>query len=137
MNTEKMLLWALAICVGIVTILSVPKYILGGDAFMPLAIQIFSFLLGAAFVLYLLIAFMNKSWSKYSGSGAIAFWAGIIAVGLLCLTGLLILMATLGMHLPQWLAQSVVPLRALTFWVVIAVGIILLSLMLFPKKSTA
>lgn len=137
MDTEKILIWALAICTGIVTILSVPKYILGGDALMPLLIKVFSFLLGAVFVLYLIVAFMNKAWSKYGGASAIAFWAGIIAVGLLCLTGLFIFMVTMGMSLPQWLAQSIVPLRALTFWVVIAVGIVCLSLLLFPKKCSA
>jgi len=132
-----MLLWALAICVGIVTILSIPKYILGSDPLMPLLIKIFSFLLGLVFVIYLIFAFVNKAWSKYSGAGAIAFWVGLGATALLCLTGLLILLATMGMQLPQWIAQSIVPLRALTFWIVIAVGIICLALLISPKKSVA
>ncbi|ODS38172.1 MAG: hypothetical protein A7316_00295 [Candidatus Altiarchaeales archaeon WOR_SM1_86-2] len=138
MDTNDMLLWALAICVGIVTVLSVPHYIFGGDAIASGAIKIFSFLLGAVFVVYIIYALMTKSWGKYSGIASFAFWAGMIAAALLCLTGLLIFMVTMGISLPQSIAQSIIPLRIFTFYLVIALGVVCLGLLsIRPKTTTA
>ena len=57
-NIERGVLWALVACVVIVTISSVPEYILGIQA--PLAImvalvKVFSFVLGGMFGFYVLL----------------------------------------------------------------------------------
>ena len=140
-----MLLWALAICVGIVTVLSVPHYIFGGDAIASSAIQVFSILLGAVFVAYIIYALMTKSWERYTGIAKLTFWAAMTVIALLCLTGLVVgfysgavPLIPDGMNLPQWIDQTAIPLRTLTFYLVIAVGILCLGLLAIrPKTATA
>ncbi|ODS36978.1 MAG: hypothetical protein A7316_09690 [Candidatus Altiarchaeales archaeon WOR_SM1_86-2] len=143
---ENAVLWAMVICVGIVTILSIPKYIFGGDPWLPILIKIFSFILGGFFGLYLLMVILNGTWQNYMKLSipAVAFWGGLLAVALLCATGMgvgfysgEVPFIPVGTDLPQWLDQSIVPLRAIVLYMTIAVGIICASLLIFKPKSTA
>ena len=139
-NIEKIVLWALVISVGIVTILSIPKYIFGGDPWLPILIKIFSFVLGGLFGWYLLMVILNKTWKNYTKLSlpAVAFWGGLLAIAILCATGIgvgfysgEIPLMPAWADLPQWIDQSIVPLRAIVFYMTIAVGIICASLLAF------
>ena len=144
-NIEKMVLWALIVSVGIVTVLSIPKYIFGGDPWLPVFIKILSFVLGGIFGLYLLLVVLNGTWRNYTKLSitAAAFWGGLLVIALLCATGVGVgfysgeipLMPNWA-DLPQWIDQSIIPLRAMVFYMTIAVGIICASLLIFkPKRS--
>ena len=145
-NIENIALWGLIISVFIVTISSVPEYILGIPA--PLAVmvtlvKVFSFIMGGFLVLYLIMVALNGTWKNYLNLSipAIAFWAGLLAVGLIGLTGIgvgfysgEIPVIPDGADLPQVIDQSIIPLRIIAFYMVIGVGILCAALKVFPKK---
>jgi len=146
-NIEKIALWALIISVAIVTISSVPEYILGMQApllIMVVLVKVFSFVLGGAFGLYLLLVILNGTWKNYLNLSipAVVFWCGLIAVALLNLTGLgvgfysgEIPLIPAWADLPQWIDQCIIPLRAMVFYMTIAVGIVCASLLVFKSKK--
>ena len=146
-NIENIALWGLIISVFIVTVSSFPEYILGVSApfaIMVTLVKVFSFVLGGAFGLYVLMVILNGTWKNYLNLSipGVAFWGGMIAVALLCVTGIGVgfysgeipILSSLGTNLPQWIDQSIIPLRTIAFYMVIGIGIIGAALKIFPKK---
>jgi len=150
MGIKEIQYWVLGISALIVTFFSlsyynvIPLKALESTTSIML-IQVFSAILSVAFMVHIIYQLTTGGWRdfigvNYTSAQKFVYWSSMALIAILCITAVIIGAGAMGLTfiydiLPSWIIQSAIPLRALAFHLVIAVGIVHTGTFISPAAS--